>query len=80
MTARSLLPDVRNPVLNLPGMQVLRALPADQRTAICAALVSIRDEARAKAQKSWRQNKAPMACYWKVVGVYVEHIRRAIRP
>lgn len=80
MTERSLRPDVRNPVLALPGLQAVLALSPETRGALCVLLVSIRDEARAKAQKSWKQNKAPMAAYWKVVGVYVEHIRRAIRP
>lgn len=56
------------------------ALSPEVRSALCELLISIRDAARQKAQKSWRQNKAPMAVYWKVVGVYAEHIRRAIRP
>lgn len=77
---RSIQANVRNPVLDLPGVQALRALPADQRAAICAALASIRADAEAKAQKCWKKRKGPMGAYWMAVGVYAGHIRRAIRP
>lgn len=80
MTARSLRPDIRNPLLALPGLQAVLALPVETRAALCVLLVSIRDAARAKGNKSWKQSKYFMASYWKVVAVYVEHTRRAIRP
>lgn len=31
-------------------------------------------------QVQWGRHKAPMALYWKVVGVYAGHIARALRP
>jgi hypothetical protein len=36
-------------------------------------------DARRRAQDSWRRNKGPMAVYWKAVGAYAWHIRRALR-
>lgn len=71
--------EVRNPVLALPGLKSLIALPADQRDAICDLLTSLRDDARQRAQQSWVKNKGPMAAYWKATGAYVEHIRRAVK-
>lgn len=71
--------DIRNPVLSLPGVDELRALPPECRDPLRHALRSIRADARAKAQDSWRRNKGPMAAYWKAVGVYAGHIERAIR-
>lgn len=77
--ARSSTPDVRNPVLGLPGIDELRALPAECREPLRQVLMGIRADAQAKAQVSWRKNKGPMAAYWKAVGVYAGHIARAIR-
>lgn len=80
MKARSLRPEIRNPLLALPELQQFLDLSPEVRLAACALLVAIRDLCRANAEKSWRKSKAPMAFYWKVTGVYVEHLRRAIRP
>ena len=79
MSVRSLRPDVRNPVLELDGVRELMALPPETRAVIARALHGIVSDSRAKAQKSWRQNKGPMAAYWKAVGAYAEHLRRAVR-
>lgn len=76
---RSSSPDVRNPVLGLPGIDELRALPAECREPLRQVLMGIRADAQVKAQVSWRKNKGPMAAYWKAVGVYAGHIARAIR-
>ena len=75
---RSIRADVRNPVLSLPGIAVLRDLPADTRHLIEAALRDIQRDARVRAEKCWRTHKAPMALYWKAVGVYAGHIARAV--
>lgn len=76
---RSSQPDVRNPVLDLPGIAELRALPVECREPLRQTLMAIRADAQVKAQESWRRNKGPMAAYWKAVGVYAGHIARAIR-
>jgi hypothetical protein len=77
--SRSAQPEVINPVLALDGVAQLAALPADVRALIAAALLSIQADARAKAEKCWRTHKAPMAVYWKCVGVYAGHLARAIK-
>ena len=54
------------------------ALPAPARDALRAALRDLREDALRRAELQWRRHKAPMAVYWKVVGVYAGHLRRAI--
>lgn len=71
--------DVRNPVLGLPAMAQIDALTPEARTALAAVLKDIAGDARQRAQVSWRRNNGPMAAYWKAVGAYAEHIRRAVR-
>ena len=53
-------------------------LPPEARHALRDALNDLRHEALARSEHSWRRHKAPMALYWKVVGVYAGHISRAI--
>lgn len=77
--ARSNLAAVRNPLLDLPGMDALRALPEDQRKALRFLLRDIAFDARCRAEKCWRTHKAPMAAYWKAVAVYAGHTSRALR-
>ncbi len=77
MADRSSRAEVRNPLLALPAMEALRALP--QKHLLIALLEEIRAHAREQAEKSWRTHKAPMAFYWKVVSVYVGHIIRALK-
>lgn len=55
-------------------------LPVAARDALRDALLSLRADALARAQASWAAHKAPMALYWKVVGVYAGHLARALRP
>lgn len=70
---------VRNPLLQLPAMAQLQALPPDQRTALAAVLAQLAAQAHDKADASWARRKAPMACYWRAVGVYARHTARALR-
>jgi hypothetical protein len=70
--------DVRNPILALPAAVDLQALPTESREALRRLLLSLADDAGARAQKCWRTHKAPMAVYWKAVAVYAKHIARAI--
>lgn len=87
MSSRSIRPDVRNPLLALPEFAELRAMlhgsepiaPAAFAKKLDAALMALRRTCADTAQKTWRKNKAPMASYWKVAGVYVGHIARALR-
>jgi hypothetical protein len=78
MAARDRLPEVRNPVLALPASARLLALPADSRSALRAVLLDLRDDARARAAECWKKHKAPMACYWKAVSVYANHLARVL--
>lgn len=79
--ARSSRPDVRNPVLALPGVQAtFDALPGEARAALAVALRSLKRDAQDRADKAWRSHKAPMAAYWKAVAVYAGHFARALRP
>lgn len=54
-------------------------LPPEARHALRRALLDLRNDALLRAQAQWRAHKAPMACYWKVVGVYAGHLARALR-
>lgn len=80
MSDRSLRSGVRNPILELPAVRQIMALPPEGRSALAALLRDLSKEARQRAEKSWRQSKAPMAAYWKAVSVYAGHTARAIRP
>lgn len=55
------------------------ALPEPARRALREALLELREDALARAQVQWARHKAPMALYWKVVGVYAGHLARAMR-
>lgn len=70
--------DVRNPLLALPGFKALQRLPAGVRTQIAAALREMQADCRQRAEKCWRTHKAPMAVYWKAVGVYCGHVARVL--
>lgn len=76
---RSNTPTVRNPILALPCAQTFQRLPADAKAAALEFLKEFEGDARARAAKSWRTNKGPMAAYWKAGAVYARHIRVAIR-
>lgn len=78
MNLRSSRREVRNPVLGLPGMARLRALPKPARDALEAVLRDIATDARRRADECWSRHKAPMAAYWKAVAVYAGHTARAI--
>ncbi|PZQ55950.1 MAG: hypothetical protein DI570_21630 [Phenylobacterium zucineum] len=75
---RSQRREVRNPVLALPAVAALRQLDPAARAALAAVLRDLAADARRRAQISWAQNKGVMAAYWKAVGAYATHIRRAL--
>lgn len=70
--------NIRNPVLELPAVRKLQALPPEQRKLLAELLAELRGDCLEKAEHSWRKHKAPMAAYWKACGVYAGHVRRAI--
>lgn len=75
---RSNKAEVRNPVLLLPGLARLRALPEPVREALRGILIDLAADASERAATCWRKHKAPMAAYWKAVAVYARHIARAL--
>ena len=79
LAPRSSLAETRNPVLALQGAKALRSLPPETREAMRTLLLDIRKDAQARAEKCWRQHKAPMAAYWKAVAVYAGHTARVLR-
>lgn len=80
MVDRATKPDVRNPMLTLPGVQEAAAsVPPEARRAVYTILMALRKDAQEKAAKSWRTHKAPMALYWKCVAVYSGHIAKLFR-
>lgn len=76
---RSKSPNVRNPLLALPAVVELQALPSESRAALRKVLKAISADARVRAEKCWRTHKAPMAAYWKAVAVYANHTSRVLR-
>jgi uncharacterized membrane protein len=69
-----------NPVLSLRSFEKLRDLPPESRAALAEVLREIGQVAEDTAQDSWRARKAPMAAYWRAVGVYARHVARAVAP
>lgn len=76
--ARSAQAEVRNPVLGLPAMAELLALPVAERAGMAVLLEQLSCQAHEQAERSWRQRKGPMAAYWRAVGVYARHTSRAL--
>lgn len=75
---RSARPEVRNPVLGLPSVARLQALPLDSRAALRAVLVELAADAQRRGHECWNRRKPPMAAYWMAVGVYCRHIARVL--
>lgn len=77
MTARSSRLEIRNPLLALPAAAALRTMP--ESALLAPLLLEMQQDARQRAEKSWQTHKAPMALYWKAVGVYAGHLARVLR-
>lgn len=77
---RSSQPDVRNPLLALPAAKRIRGLSPEVRMILADLIKQLGQDARERAQESWRKNKGPMAVYWKATGAYCTHIYRVCRP
>jgi hypothetical protein len=78
--ARSNRAEVRNPVLTLPAVAKLRALDTETRRVLQDILIELQQDARQRAEASWRSRKPPLAAYWAACGVYAGHIARALGP
>lgn len=68
----------RNPLLQLPALRAILALDIDTRLALRTLLLDLRDDARRRAEKSWRTRKPPMEAYWAAVAVYSGHLARCL--
>ena len=69
----------KNPLLTLPAMQELLALPPSPEKVLIERICrEIRAEANRLAETSWRRRKAPMACYWRVLSTYARHMAHAL--
>jgi hypothetical protein len=80
MNDRSNRPDVRNPMLALPGVREAAAsVPLEARAAMYRILMALRADSQLKASECWRKHKAPMALYWKCLAVYSGHIAKLFR-
>jgi hypothetical protein len=77
--SRPTLAQIRNPILALPAVADLQALPVEAQAALRKVLKSISADARQRAEKCWRTHKAPMAAYWKAVAVYANHTSRVLK-
>jgi len=70
----------KNPLMKLPAMQKLMALPASPEKILIEQLLrEIRAMANDEAERSWRARKGPMAAYYRVVSTYARHIAQALR-
>lgn len=67
-----------NPLLKLPAMRQVMALPPEQRGPLEALMRELRADADRQAEESWRKRKGPMAAYWRAVSTYARHIAHAL--
>lgn len=65
-----------NPLTRLPAARAIGDLPEPARIALGALLRDLGADAERQAQEAWRRRKAPMAAYWRAVGVYARHAAR----
>ena len=56
-----------------------KALSPSAKEALRLCLLDLRKDELHRADLQWRRHKAPMACYWKAVGVYAGHLARSLR-
>jgi len=60
-------------------LSVFNGLSVEAKVELKTTLNLLRADALAKANHCWKKHKAPMALYWKVVGVYAGHLAKAIK-
>lgn len=79
MIPRSSRREVRNPILALPEVKAIMALPVEQREALAVLLKGVARAAREKGEHCWSTRKPPMAGYWASSAVVAKHIAHALR-
>ncbi len=67
---------VVNPLMGLQSTREILALPPAVLDAVCALLWELHVNAEARAEKSWRTSKPPLAAYWASVSMYAKHISK----
>lgn len=75
---RSSQESVRNPLVALPSAAKFAALPDDVKALLLALMREASDDARARAEKSWKTHKGPLAAYWKTWAVNLRHASRLL--
>jgi hypothetical protein len=66
-------------ILKTSWAKRFEALSPESKQALKEALNDLRADALNRANHSWKKHKAPMALYWKVVGVYSGHLAKSIK-
>lgn len=70
---------VHNPLLGVPEvLDAVAGLDQAQRDGLRAMLNGLRKLSEEKAAECFRKNKWTLFSYWKVVGVYANHMQRAL--
>ncbi len=67
-----------NPLLALPAMRKVLALPVEQRRPLEALMRDLRAATDKLAEESWSKRKGPMAAYWRAVSTYSRHVAHAL--
>ena len=80
MIPRSARRETRIPILVLPAIAALQAMPPETRDALAGVLVDLATDCGGGADYAWRRHKTHMAAHWKAVAVYARHTARAIPP
>lgn len=79
--SRSNQPEVRNPLLAVPGVaEEVAALTPEARAAFRRIAMACSRAWSAKGEQCWRSHKPPMAAYWKRNAVWARHFAVLCRP
>jgi len=62
------------------ALEDLQNLPDEAKAALRLVLLSLRKDAKSRAQKCRITHKAPMAAYFKALSVYCGHTARLLGP
>lgn len=71
--------NIQNPLMNLPAAAAIIKLPPVAKAALRAVCLDLAKDAHAKAEYCWKKRKAPMAAYYRAVGVYAGHLAKACK-
>ena len=76
---RSTRPDVRNPLLKLPGVADIAALPPEAKAALRRLALDASKAWRVLGDECWKRSKPQMAAYWRAWAVNALHLARLCR-